>query len=340
MSGAQPIYQLWCGIDVAAKTFTVSWTLDRSTYAQPISLPQTPEGITALQQHLSELKLPPQQTLIVLEATGSYWIRLAVALHAAGYVLSVVNPMQVHHWAKSLPRRGKTDPRDARMLTQYAVERQPRRWSPPPEVYHELRQRLTAREGLMAMRHQARNQLHALDQWPVQIIAARQAIEQVVAELDKQIATLDAAIVQVLRDGAWAASAELMQTITGIGPLTTAWVLVLTVNLELCPTAEAATNYAGLSPLERESGTSVRGRAQLGRGGNARLRTAFYRATINAARFTPIIKAFYERLRAAGKPRKVARCAAARKLLHLTYAVVRKGQPFDPAYAAQRTVAG
>lgn len=339
MSGVQAIYRLWCGIDVAAKTFTVSWTLDRSTYTQPITLLQTPDGITTLQQHLRELEIPPSETLIVLEATGSYWIRLAVALHAAGYVLSVVNPMQVHHWAKSLPRRGKTDALDARMLTQYAVERQPRPWSPPPEVYHELRQRLTAREGLMAMRHHARNQLHALHQWPVQVVAALQAIEQVVADLEKQIAGLDAAIVQVLRDGAWAASAELMQTITGIGPLTTAWVLVLTVNFQLCPTAEAATNYAGLTPLERESGTSVRGRSQLGRGGNARLRTALYRATINAARFNPIIKEFYQRLRAAGKPRKVARCAAARKLLHLTYAVVTKGQPFDPRYGAQSAVA-
>jgi transposase len=339
MSGTQAIYQLWCGIDVAAKTFTVSWTLDRSTYAQPITLPQTPDGISALQQHLSELEIPPKHTLIVLEATASYWIRLAVALHTAGYVLSVVNPMQVHHWAKSLPRRGKTDALDARMLTHYAVERQPRAWSPPPEVYHELRQRLTAREGLMAMRHQARNQLHALHQWPLQVVAALQAIEHIVAELEKQIAGLDAAIAQVLPDGAWAASAELMQTITGIGPLTTAWALVLTVNFQLCPTAEAATNYAGLTPLERESGTSVRGRSQLGRGGNARLRTAFYRATINAARFKVIIKEFYERLRAAGKPRKVARCAAARKLLHLTYAVVTKGRPFDPSYGVQSAVA-
>lgn len=340
MSGTQVTYRLWCGIDVAAKTFTVSWTLDRSRYTQPITLPQTSDGFASLQQHLRALQIPPQQTLIVLEATGSYWLRLAVTLHTAGYILSVANPLQVHHWAKSLSRRGKSDPLDARMLTQYAVERQPRPWSPPPEVYHELRQRLTTREGLMAMRQQARNQLHALHQWPVQVIAAQQAIEHIVAELDKQIAILDAAIVQVLRDGAWAASAELMQTVTGIGPLTTAWVLVLTVNWELCPSAEAATNYAGLSPLVRESGTSVRGRAKLGRGGNARLRTAFYRATINAARFNPIIKAFYERLRAAGKPRKVARCAAARKLLHLTYAVVRKEQAFDPTYAVQLTRVG
>jgi transposase len=332
MPDVQPVYRLWCGIDVAAKTFTATWTIDRSTFAPPITLPQTPDGFTSLQQHLHALGIPPMEILIVLEATGSYWMRLAVALHVAGYVLSVVNPTQVHHWAKSLPRRGKTDALDARMLTQYALERHPRAWTPPPEVYHELRQRLTAREGLMAMRQHARNQLHALHQWPVQVRAALQPLEEMVAELEKQIATLDVAIAQVLRDGAWAASAELMQTIAGIGPLTTAWVLVLTVNLELCPTPEAAANYAGLTPLPRESGTSVRGRAQLGRDGNARLRTALYRATINAGRFNPIIKGFYERLRAAGKPRKVARCAAARKLLHLLYGVVTNQRPFDPSY--------
>jgi transposase len=225
------------------------------------------------------------------------------------------------------------------MLTQYAHERHLRTWSPPPHVYHELRQRLTAREALASMRQNARNQLHALRQWPIQIAAALQPIEQVVTELDKQIAELDRAIAQVLRDGAWAASAELMQTITGIGPLTTAWVLVLTVNFHRCPTAEAAANYAGLIPLPRDSGTSVRGRAQIGHDGNARLRTALYRATINAARFNPIIKAFYERLRAAGKPRKVARCAAARKLLLLIYAVVNTQRPFDPTYR-QAAVSG
>jgi transposase len=124
------------------------------------------------------------------------------------------------------------------MLSQYAWERQPRTWSPPPALYHELRQRLTAREALAGLRQQARNQAYALRQWPVVVAAALQAIEDVIAELDTQIGELDAAIVQVLRDGAWAASAELMQTIIGIGPLTTAWVLVLTINFTLCPNAD------------------------------------------------------------------------------------------------------
>ena len=339
MTDTVPTYRLWCGIDVAAKTFTTTWTTDRTTCAPPLTLPQTPEGISTLQQHLHALNVPTAATLIVLEATGSYWIGLAVALHEAGYSISVVNPKQVHHWAQSLPRRGKTDALDARMLTQYAWERQPRSWTPPPAVYHELRQRLTARDGLVSLRQNARNQLHALQQWPVQVTAALQSIEQIISECDRQIADLELAIAQVLCDGAWATSAELMQTITGIGPLTTAWVLVLTVNLRRCPTAEAAANYAGLIPLPRESGTSVRGRSQIGHDGNARLRTALYRATINAARFNPSIKRFYERLRAAGKPTKVARCAAARKLLVLIYAVVNNQRPFDPAYG-QAAVGG
>jgi transposase len=199
-------------------------------------------------------------------------------------------------------------------------------------VYHDLRQRLAAREALVGMRQNARNQLHALRQWPVPITAALEPLEQIVAELDKHITELDRAIVQVLHDGEWATSAELMQTITGVGPLTTAWVLVLTVNVRLCPTPEAAAHDAGLVPLPRDSGTSVRGRARIGHDGSTRVRTALYRATINAARFNPIIKAFDERLRAAGKPCNVARCAAARTLLVLLYAVVQKQQPFDPTY--------
>jgi transposase len=137
MTASQQPYRLWCGIDVAAITFTATWTTDRTTYAAPVTLPQTSDGVSSLQQHLTALAVSPSQTLIVLEATGSYWVSLAVALHAEGF-------------------RGKTDPLDARMLTHYAHERQPRPWSPPPQVYHELRQRLSAREALASMRQNAR----------------------------------------------------------------------------------------------------------------------------------------------------------------------------------------
>jgi transposase len=328
----RPAYQLFVGIDIAATTFAASWTADGPPRDRARTFRQTPAGFAALQEQHRATGIAPADTLVVVEATGCYWVALAVALHQAHYVVSVVNPAQVHNYAKSLPRRGKTDALDAHVLAQFASERKPEPWIPPPQVYHELRQRLVTRDGLLSMRQQARNQRHALLQWPLVIPAVREHLEAIIAELDKHLAELEAEIAQVLTDGAWAESASLLLSIKGIGVVTTAWLLVGTQNFQACASAASASAYVGLVPLEHESGSSVHGRAQIGHGGNGRLRTALYLATLTAARFNPIIKAHYQRLRAAGKPNKVARCAAARKLLHLAWAVVSKRQPFDPRY--------
>jgi transposase len=328
----RPAYQLFVGIDIAATTFTAVWTRDGPPRERARTFGQTPEGFAALQDQLRGTGAPSAHTLIVVDATGSYWVALAVCLHQAGYVVSVVNPAQAHNYALSLPRRAKTDVLDAPVLAQFAAERQPAPWTPPEAIYHELRQRLIARDALLTMRQQARNQRHALIQWPVVIESVRVQLEGVIADLDGRLATLSAELAQVLADGAWAESANLLASITGLGLITTAWLLVGTVNFQACASAEAASAYVGLVPLAHESGSSVRGRSQIGHAGHARLRTALYLATLSAARFNPIIKAHYERLRAAGKPAKVARCAAARKLLHLAWAVVTKRQPFDPTY--------
>jgi transposase len=324
--------QLAVGVDIAAKTFTACWTSDGKAYNRSKTFDQSPEGFSTFQAWLAETGVTPTATLLVLEATGSYWVKLAVTLHAAGYPLSVVNPKQAHDFAKSLGRRSKTDALDAHVLAQLAWERQPPTWTPPPAVYHELRQRLRARDALLEMRQQARNQRHALLQWPVVVDGVTTQLDKVIATLSEQLAELEAELEATLQAGAWADTAVLLQSIPGIGVLSAAWLLVTTVNFELCATPQAATAYAGLNPLQRESGTSVRGRSTLGRGGNARLRKVLYMATFNAAQYNPTIKAFYDRLRTAGKPAKVARCAAARKLLHLCWAVVAKKERFDPAY--------
>ncbi len=328
----QRTYQLFVGVDVAATSFTAAWRGLTTSGPTPRTFAQTLLGYAAFQDQLRATSLAPSAILIVLEATGSYWVTLAVTLHQAGFVVSVVHPNHAHNYAKSLPQRAKTDARDADLLAVFASERQPAPWTPPPAVYHELRQRLVARDALLEMRKQARNHLHALAQWPIQIATAKAQLEAVVADLDERIAALEREISMVLQEGAWAESALLLQTIHSIGPLTTAWLLVLTLNFQQCPTAAAAVAYAGLAPLPYESGTSVRGRTRIGHSGNKRLRTTLYLATLNAARFNPVIRDFYQRLRAAGKPTKVARCAAARKLLQIAWAVVTKRQAFDAAY--------
>lgn len=325
-------YRLFAGVDIAATSFAASWTTADASPQRALTFAQSPDGFRAFQERLGAVGIPPSETLIVIEATGSYWVALAVNLHEAGFAVAVVNPAHIYNYARSLPRRAKTDALDAQLLAQFAAERQPGPWSPPPLVYHELHQRLVARDGLLSMRQQARNQRHALDQWPVVIASVREHLDKVIAELDTRLSELDSEIATVLSDGAWAESAKLLRSITGIGMVTTAWLLVATLNFQACASAEAAAAYVGLVPLARESGSSVRGRAQIGHGGQARLRTALYLASLTAARYNPLIKAHYERLRAAGKPKKVAHCAAARKLLHLAYAVVRNEQPFDPHY--------
>jgi transposase len=323
-----PCYRGFVGIDIAAKTFTATWHPHGP--ARPRTFDHTGEGYQALITQLQTVVPDPTAVLVVMEATGSYWIALAVWLHHAGYPVAVINPAQLASFAKSLPRRAKTDPLDAAVALQFARERVPAPWTPPPVVYHELRQRLVARDALMEMRQQARNQHHALAQWPVQIAAVHTQFQDLIADLDGRIAQLDHEIAHTLREGVWATSVTLLSSIPGLGPTTIAWMLVATLNFTLCATPEAVASYAGLAPMTYESGTSVRGRARIGRGGHARLRKALYMATLTAARYNPLIRPFYQRLRDAGKPFKVAQCAAARKLLTLAWAVVTKQQPFDP----------
>lgn len=334
-------FTLYVGIDIAAKTFTAASTDGICPPSRALTYDQTPAGYRRLQEELGTTGHIPETTLVVMEATGTYWVTLAITLVEAGYRVSVINAHQAHAFAKALLKRAKTDAIDAQTLAHLAAKLQPEVWTPPPAVYTQLQQRLVHRDALVTLRTELSNQLHALMQHPVVVASVQARLERLIAELTEEVKAVEHEIAEVLcEDEQWAAAARRLQTIGGIGQLTAAWILVATVKFTLCQTPEQAAAYAGLAPSAYQSGTSVRGRATIGRGGNARLRRVLYLATLSATRFNPVIKRFYERLRAAGKAPKVARCAAARKLLHIAWAVVTKEQDFDgnrgqPVPAAQ-----
>lgn len=328
-----PRPRLFVGADIAAKTVTAAWGEHAHLVGRPQTFDQDAAGHAALIQAVNAQGVPPSETQVLMEATGVYWVGLAVSLHAAGYRVSIVNPAQARDYAHGLGQRSKTDALDARVLWDMASKRTWPAWSPPPQVYHELRQRLVTRDGLQSMQLQAANQLHALRQWPVVIESVQTHLEVVLADLAAHVAALEVEIATLLKSEAWAASAACLLSIPGIGVLTSAWLLVGTLNFTVCATPEAAVNYVGLAPHGHESGTSVWKKPRLGHAGHGRLRTALYLATLSAARHNPLIAPFYQRLRQAGKPHKVARCAAARKLLHIAWAVVTKQQRFDPQRA-------
>ncbi len=173
--------QVSVGVDSAAETCTAAWRVPGGPPTMPFTREQTPAGFAALRHRLQGTGGPPAATLVVLEATGNSWVALAVALHEAGERVAVVTPRQAHHCAKAQLRRAKTAALDARDLAQLAAALRPAPWTPPPAVDHAVRQRLVARDGLLAMRTQARNQRHALLQWPVVVAAVRQHLDALIA---------------------------------------------------------------------------------------------------------------------------------------------------------------
>ncbi|EFO79000.1 transposase IS116/IS110/IS902 family protein [Oscillochloris trichoides DG-6] len=183
-------------MDIAAATATAAWQLLDDTPSRPMTFDQTPTGMRHFQTQLAATGVVPAQTLVVMEATGSYWMTLATTLHAAGYAIAVINP--AHAFAKALLKRVKTDPIDAHMLMRLAALLQPSAWEPPPAVYHELVQRLGQRDDLMQVRQQFKNQLHALVQQPVVVASVRTRLENLITTLTDEIATLEAEIAPAL----------------------------------------------------------------------------------------------------------------------------------------------
>ena len=238
--------RLFVGIDVAATTCAVSWMRPNAPPRRAITIRQTPAGFADLQRQLLAIEPAPHAVLIVMEATGTYWMRLATSLSAAGFAVAVINPAQAHDFAKALLKRSKTDAIDAQTLTELGARLQPQCWTPPPQVFTELQQRLVHRDGLVAARTQFRNQLHALVQQPVVIASVQTRLETLITTLDEEIAAVEQEIAAALQqEDAWAAAAARLATVTGLGTLTIAWILTTTMNFSLTVTPEAAANYAG-----------------------------------------------------------------------------------------------
>ncbi|PON10277.1 IS110 family transposase, partial [Candidatus Entotheonella serta] len=143
---AAQTYELFVGIDIAATTAEVSTQRPGAKASRSFSIDQTPQDYSRLVRKLQALGYAPSRVLVVMEATGSYWITLATHLVHEGFRVSVINPAQAHHFAKALLKRAKTDAIDAQTLAQLASVLQPDPWMPPPQIYYELQQRLAERD--------------------------------------------------------------------------------------------------------------------------------------------------------------------------------------------------
>jgi transposase len=341
----RPHYELYVGVDISALTF------DASLYIPRVSRNDKPEkachylhneeNYRRFTQQLAKRVAAPEATLVVMEATSTYWINLAIFLQQAGFAVSVVNPASARHYALSELKTTKTDAIDAQNLADMAAARPHKLslWSPPAAIYHELEQRLSYRATLLEMRKTLKNQLHALKASSFGVAAVETLYQTQIDDFTTKLNELDKEIEKVLKtEPAWAKSVALLKTIPGVGPITAYYLVVVTLNFSTCLKAASLAKYVGLAPSVKTSGTSVKGTGSLGPSSHRPLRSALYMAANSAARFNPALKSFFEKLRTAGKVRKVAICAVARKLIDLAFALIRTKQPFENGHIHKQVV--
>ena len=260
--------------------------------------------------------------LVVLEATGGYETAVVTALALAAVPVVVVNPRQVRDFARALGRLAKTDTIDAAVLALFAERVRPAIRPLPDEAQQELVALITRRRQLLEMLTAERNRLATARS------AVRAGLRQHIRWLERRIADTDHDLTTtVQRSPLWRAQENLLRSAPGVGRVTSISLAALLPELGTLSRREIA-SLVGIAPLNRDSGQQ-RGRRTIW-GGRASVRAPLYMATLVATRCNPVIKAFYQRLRGAGKPPRVALVAAMRKLLTILNAMVKQQKPWHP----------
>jgi transposase len=310
-SAREPVF---VGIDVAKDKLDVA----RSGTSEILTCHNDPAGIRQLLQQLRSHR----PALIVIEATGGLEQPALDAMLDAGLPVALVHPGHVRHFAKALGKLAKTDAIDAAVLVQFAQLASPRLAAKRSRNQVELEALITCRRQLVHVRTEQSNRRQQ-----TRSRAAAKSIDAVLKTLQKQIDSLDAQIRKLIDTdddmGRWD---KLLQSVPGVGPTLSATLLAELVELGRLGRRQISA-LGGVAPFNCDSGRS-RGKRAI-RGGRASVRSVLYMATVAAIRCNPVIRAFAEHLRQAGKLPKVIIVACMRKLLVILNAMLREGIPWN-----------
>jgi transposase len=278
------------------------------------------DGLANLTAKLKELST----TLAVIEATGGFETVVAAAIAGAGVPLAVVNPAQIRAFARALGKRAKTDPIDAEVIAKFAEAVRPEPRTLGDEAMLFLGELVTRRRQIVQM-------LQAEGQRKRRLANRRllRSVERLIKALEKELSNLDEEIRDNIHGSpVWREKDDLLQSVPGIGPNISAMLIAELPELGTLSRRKIA-SLVGLAPFTRQSG-QWRGKAMI-EAGRSQVRRALYMGALVAARRNKPLKAFRDRLVAAGKPKKVALIAVARKLLTILNAIARDRTPWRDA---------
>ena len=286
--------------------------------ARNTQFPRDEAGLRALSEWLGSLELGT----VVMEASGGYEQSVVAALAAAGLPVVVVNARQVRDFARALGILAKTDRIDARVIAQFAQVVNPEVRVLKSADLQELEALVARRRQLLEMLTAERNRLALARHTRV-----KRDLKTTVEWLERRLAGIDRELGQRIRESAvWREKEDLLKSVPGIGPVNTRTLMASLPELGTL-NRHGISALVGVCPFNCDSGT-LRGKRRIW-GGRAPVRSALYMATVTATRCNAAIRAFYQRLVHAGKPKKVALVACMRKLLTILNAMLRDHKPWN-----------
>lgn len=312
------------GVDVSKAKLDVALLGQSGKYRSKV-LPNTNAGFEALLQWL-QVQLPEglASLHVCMEATGAYHEPLALYLHDHGVGLSVVNPMRVKRFIELEGTRNKTDAGDAKSLARFAQMTAPEPWQAPALGVRTLQALVARLDALQEMRLSESNRLDVAHS------AVQPSLQRVLVELGKEIADIKAQIRQTIDDDPdLHQRSDLLQSIPGLGERSISQLLAYIGDPKRFSSVKALSAYASLSPVIRQSGSSLNKHHGTHPHGHRQLKHALYFPALVAGRYNPIVAAFWQRLKAQNKPGLVIVVACMHKLLAIVYGVLKSGKPFD-----------
>jgi transposase len=307
---------IYVGIDVSKDRLDVHVRPSGEAFA----VTRDGKGLEELVERLRALA----PTLIAVEATGGFETIVAAAVAGATLPLAVVNPAQVRHFARAIGKRAKTDPIDAAVIAHFAEA-----VKPEPRAIPDAEARLLGE--LVARRRQIIEMLVAERQREkrVDAVRVRKSLARHIAALEKELPVIDGDIDTMVRGSpVWREKEDLLISFPGVGGILARTFLAEMPELGSLRRRQVA-SLVGVAPYTRQSGR-WRGKSMIG-GGRAAARSAVYLAALSAIRCNPVLRAFYQHLLAAGKPKMVALIAVARKILTILNAMLRDKKPWQHA---------
>lgn len=315
------------GIDVSKKKLDVALLAHGKLKHKVVE--NTKTGYADLVVWLGKQNVVAQDVHACMESTGVYSEPAALGLQSLGLKVSMVNPTRIKGFGQSESIRNKNDHADAGVIARYCAAMNPPLWKAPAPEVRQLRAWNDRLAALNDIRQQEMNRIEALEFAGQEAVAAH--VKKHVDWLDQQIAQLKKDIDDHIdRHPDLKRDVDLITSIPGLGRVTAAKVLGCVGDPRRFGDAKKLAAYLGVTPKQRQSGTSVRGRTTMSRQGSKEARTALYLPAVTAMRFNPLLTAFAKRMEANGMAKMAIVGAIMRKLVHQIYGVISSGKPFDP----------